>query len=155
MLSVLFSLLIASAKGPEKIHLVSATVWRLTYERTSYDIRVFGLAESSQPEIRRLAKIEAQKYIDQFVGLGLDIIRVGPESERPPAVEISYTSWSGDLSFREPNTFTFGEELLRMGLLKIHAQDFNRIQNRAYAGRLAWLQESAKTSGRGMWRGRV
>jgi len=135
----------------EDLAVTSATVWtKKPRGEKAWAFRHVGLQESSQPRIRRQAAAAAKKWIagpwdDQFT-----IEVVFKEPQGMPVVIVSHTSWSGDLSFREPHTVGYGSDLLWDGLLKIKQDEIERVP--------VWLRKhflrcevAARGAGRGMW----
>ena len=150
----LLALLLAPALGAgqnEDIAVMSATMWsKKPRGEKAWAFRHVGLQESSQPRIRRQAAAAAKKWIagpwdDQF-----SIEVVFNEPKGMSVVVVSHTSWSGDLSFREPNTVGYGPDILWEGLLKIKQDEIELVP--------IWLRKSflrceatARDAGRGMW----
>ncbi|MBC8064155.1 MAG: hypothetical protein H7Y17_04950 [Chlorobia bacterium] len=152
MIATLACLFAIGMVDPDEITVVSGTVWSISYSRGKPQrVRIYGLQESSQPEIRRKARLVSHKYVLEYKDLGLDIGRIGNTNSDPLPVEVSYTTWSGDLSYREQNTRTFGNQLLGEGLAKIYPKDFREIGNKAHGGQLAYVQEMARVRRKGMW----
>lgn len=130
----------------------SGTKWAETDSRGKITrvVRLAGLAESSQTKIRVEAKRVAQAWIAAHSDVGIDMMLTKTDTSealgRP-----EFTTWSGDLAFRESNTVTFSPDLVALGLAKVKLADLPFMLGCDVAILLA-AERKAKAERLGMWK---
>lgn len=106
---------------------LQATRWKLIdgFSKKVSLVRIAGVAESSQSQVRARARREVQAWLNYIPDLDLH-----PFFKDEGGLEVAepfYVTRSGDNSFPEVNTWTVVATLLRKGFVKIRPSDLPKM----------------------------